>query len=79
MRVLGAIGVVEMARELDVPRTQRLLASRGVWLRPFGKLLYTMPPFVIGEADLAAVGGAMRHVVEAAESDSIDADADAVI
>ena len=66
VRVLGAIGVVEMAAPLDVASTQRLLASHGVWLRPFGKLLYTMPPFVIDDTDLDAVCGAMRAVVESA-------------
>ena len=50
-----------------------------MWLRPFGKLLYTMPPYVIGEKDLGAVGAAMRHVVEAVQSESRAADADAVI
>ena len=38
-----------------------------MWLRPFGKLLYTMPPFVMGSADLGRVTAGMRAVVEAAE------------
>ena len=46
VRVLGAIGVVEMEESIDVERTQSKLIDNGVWLRPFGKLLYTMPPFV---------------------------------
>ena len=67
VRVLGAIGVVEMEQPLDVARTQALLKTEGVWLRPFGKLLYTMPPFVIGDDDLGAVCRGMRTVVEAAD------------
>ena len=67
VRTLGAIGVVEMAEPLHAPSTQSLLAAHGVWLRPFGKLLYTMPPFVMGERDMGRVTGAMRAVVEAAE------------
>ena len=48
-------------------RAQAILGARGVWLRPFGRLLYTMPPYVIGEADLAAVTAGMRSVVADAE------------
>eukprot|EP00613_Pedinella_sp_CCMP2098_P001697 CAMPEP_0171643226 /NCGR_PEP_ID=MMETSP0990-20121206/32521_1 /TAXON_ID=483369 /ORGANISM="non described non described, Strain CCMP2098" /LENGTH=458 /DNA_ID=CAMNT_0012218791 /DNA_START=149 /DNA_END=1525 /DNA_ORIENTATION=+ len=64
VRVLGAIGVVEMAEPVDVQRTQALLATHGVWLRPFGRLLYTMPPFVTTPAELSQVAGGMRAVVE---------------
>lgn len=67
VRVLGAIGVVEMADPIDMPAVTSLLVSRGVWLRPFGSLLYTMPPFVMGPADLAAVTSGMAAVVEATE------------
>ena len=67
VRVLGAIGVVEMAAPLDMPSVQALLVERGVWLRPFGKLLYAMPPFVISERELAAVTDAMAAVVDAVE------------
>lgn len=46
VRVMGAIGVVEMVDEIDIEKTQKALIKYGVWLRPFGKLLYTMPPFI---------------------------------
>lgn len=59
VRVLGAIGVVEAREAIDVRRVQDLLLDRGVWLRPFGRLLYTMPPYVIGEAELATLTAEM--------------------
>jgi len=59
VRVLGAIGVLEMAEPIAVARVQAAVLDRGVWLRPFGRLLYTMPPYVIGTDDLAAVTAAM--------------------
>jgi len=63
VRVLGAIGVVELRRPVDMRVVVPALVQRGVWLRPFGKLLYTMPPFVIEEADLHAVTEAIFDVV----------------
>jgi adenosylmethionine-8-amino-7-oxononanoate aminotransferase len=59
VRVLGAIGVIETREPVDVPAVQRSLVERGVWLRPFRNLIYTMPPYVIGEADLCTVTSAM--------------------
>ncbi|HTV21671.1 MAG TPA: adenosylmethionine--8-amino-7-oxononanoate transaminase [Polyangiaceae bacterium] len=63
VRVLGAIGVVEMVDDIDLAVTVPKLVERGVWLRPFGRLLYTMPPYVISERELAEVTGAMCEVV----------------
>ncbi len=59
VRVLGAIGVIETHQAIDLAAAQRYLVRRGVWLRPFGKLLYTMPPYVITEEELRRVTGAM--------------------
>lgn len=52
VRTLGAIGVVEMKRGVDVGRFQRECVRRGVWIRPFGRNVYIMPPYIISEEDL---------------------------
>jgi adenosylmethionine---8-amino-7-oxononanoate aminotransferase len=63
VRVLGAIGVVELKEPVDMNVVQPALVDRGVWIRPFGRLVYTMPPFVIDEADLSRVTSAMADVI----------------
>jgi adenosylmethionine-8-amino-7-oxononanoate aminotransferase len=64
VRVLGAIGVIEMREPVDVARLQELFVERGVWVRPFGRLIYVMPPYVINDDDLATVCTAMCEVAE---------------
>ena len=59
VRVLGAIGVIETTDPVPVAATQDLLVDRGVWLRPFGRLLYTMPPYISSDEDLRRITGAM--------------------
>ena len=63
VRWLGAIGVVETREPIDVPAVQRGLVARGIWLRPFGRLLYAMPPYVIGVDDLGRITDAMGEVL----------------
>ncbi len=64
VRVLGAIGVVELHEPVDLRAITPRFVARGVWLRPFGPLVYTMPPYVIGEAELARLCGAIVEVLE---------------
>jgi len=66
VRVLGAIGVVEMQAPVDVERLQPMFVARGVWLRPFGRLIYTMPPFIIKTNELRAITKAIHEIVSAA-------------
>jgi len=63
VRVLGAIGVIETQRPLPIESIQQHLVDRGVWLRPFGRLLYTMPPYIIDDDDLGVVTSAMTSAV----------------
>jgi len=65
VRVLGAIGVVQLEREVDVARATAAAVDRGVWLRPFRDLIYTMPPYVIDEEDLSRVGEAVLAAAHA--------------
>jgi len=65
VRILGAIAVVEMREDIRVEWMQKRLIELGVWLRPYGKLLYTMPPFVITDDELITITKAIKTVVEA--------------
>lgn len=64
VRVFGAIGVLELRQPIDVNTMQNRLLQRGVWLRPFGKLLYTMPPYVMSSEQLSVLTRAMCDVVK---------------
>lgn len=69
VRVLGAIGVVQLTGPVDVAAATAAAVDRGVWLRPFRDLIYTMPPYVSSDSDvaricdgIAAAVAAQRHV-----------------
>ena len=64
VRVLGGIGVVELAVPVQMARIQKLFADRGVWIRPFGRLVYVMPPYIIADEDLSTLTHALCRVVE---------------
>jgi adenosylmethionine---8-amino-7-oxononanoate aminotransferase len=63
VRMLGGIGVVEMCRPVDMARIQRQFVDRGVWIRPFGRLVYTMPPYIISDTDLETLTRVIGEVV----------------
>jgi len=59
VRVLGGIGVVETHERVDVAQIQAFFVDRGVWIRPFGTRIYVMPPYVVSEAEVAKLCGAI--------------------
>ena len=65
VRVLGAIGVVQLDHEVDVTAATAAAVSAGVWLRPFRDLIYTMPPYVTGDEDLALICRGVLAAVDA--------------
>jgi adenosylmethionine-8-amino-7-oxononanoate aminotransferase len=64
VRVLGAIGVLETRQPVDVPAVQQVAMRHGVWLRPFGRLIYTMPPYLVDAAETRAITTAMVAAAE---------------
>jgi adenosylmethionine-8-amino-7-oxononanoate aminotransferase len=63
VRCLGAVGVVELQTPVNMVRIQERFVERGVWVRPFGKLVYVMPPYCIETADLDQLCRALVEVV----------------
>lgn len=63
VRCLGTIGVVEMERPVDMAAFQRECVIRGIWVRPFGKLVYVMPPYIISDDDLTTLVTTMLDIV----------------
>jgi adenosylmethionine-8-amino-7-oxononanoate aminotransferase len=64
-RVLGAIGVIELDRPVDMRAATDAAVAAGVWLRPFRNLVYTMPPFISTSGDIATITAGMRAAVAA--------------
>jgi adenosylmethionine-8-amino-7-oxononanoate aminotransferase len=59
VRVLGAIGVIQLDREVDIAKVTAAAVSAGVWLRPFRDLIYTMPPFICTDEEVGLITKAM--------------------
>ena len=67
VRTLGAIGVIELHRSVDMATLQQRFVDEGVWVRPFGRLVYVMPPYLIKDQELETLARAMVRVVAETE------------
>ncbi|MDE6491074.1 MAG: adenosylmethionine--8-amino-7-oxononanoate transaminase [Muribaculaceae bacterium] len=63
VRVLGSIGVIEMESTVDVGKFQKLCVANGIWVRPFGRNIYIMPPYVISDEDLTTLIERMISII----------------
>lgn len=64
VRTLGGVGVVELEQPVEMERIQKRFVDKGVWVRPFGRLVYVMVPYIINDEELAILTNAICQVVE---------------
>ena len=64
VRVLGAIGVVELTQKVDVQKAQTFFVRQGVWIRPFSNYIYIMPPFTVTQDELKRLCSAIYEAVK---------------
>lgn len=67
VRVLGAIGVIERHEPVSLAQVQPMFVEKGVWVRPFGRLVYVMPAYIMTDEDLATLTAAMVSVMQELE------------
>ena len=68
VRVLGGIGVIELNEPVDMQRIVPRFVEAGVWVRPFGKMVYLMPPYIIQDDDLELLTNALVKIISGLQS-----------